>query len=227
MILLIQGDETPFIWYTREKRQVVIFHPVIVTSVNMIFSVPLTWKYLLSIFTYHVVAQTLMVTGSDFDSTLATNTVDTPHRITQGCFAKSCSSSKEKYSSVGHGITTSSDEATRYLNSTQILHTSFNIAIGVTAVNVHLPVTETLVPFDGVDHTTADSNKTSTVLTQRAADVFQNYTTLFSGDASDITRANNLSTDYNRNSTDISSLLRNDCFQFHTQLNATNSARNS
>jgi len=68
-------------------------------------------------------------------------------------------------------------------------------------------VADTLGPFAGVDDTTATS-KMEIVLTHIAIiDSLKNDTTYFSGNESDITRANY--------STDVSRLLRNDSWEFN------------
>jgi len=181
----------------------------------MTFNAPLSSIILLTICMYNVGAQTLMVIGSTI------NDVDTPLSVDPDRSTRVCSPGTESCTSVGYVIIPSIAATTRQLSLTHMLQTSFNVVGGVTLV--HSPFTETLVPFAGVVDTTS-TNKVATVLLQIANDGTRNDTTLFSGNAIDITGASNFTTDVNQNTTEVDRLLGSNSLEFEPQAKTTRSA---
>lgn len=153
----------------------------------------------------YVLQQTLLVTESSVIFPAAMTDVEILQTKAKGRFSRICSPGTERCASDGYTITTSSEATTLQINLTEILLTSLNVVVHVYD---HTPVADTLGPFAGVDDTTATS-KMEIVLTHIAIiDSLKNDTTYFSGNESDITRAN-----YSTES--VSRLLRNDSWEFN------------
>src|ERR1700733_11781466 len=141
--------------------------------VSIIFKGSVSWSVILSIFAHCTVAQMLMATGSNFDSTLTVSVVDTVTNQVQGRSIRICGTGIEGCITTGY-------------DQTQLSPSSFSVVRSETVVNVQSSAVDTMGQSVDVEVTEATKTMAAIWTTPIAIDASQNDTTLFPGNHIDI-----------------------------------------